>query len=587
MKRYLFSATAVLMAAMMFATPALADEAKSKYFIDMDSQSYGFWAIDEVDELYKKKVVSGIGNGLYAPEAATERGDFVLMLENYFHYPKILENKYNFYDVKQGDYYFTAVNNARGNGITEDTPLFNPQTPITRLDAFKMIYNTLVLYSSVGSNGSSDVSMYSDCSALNIKDKIAVATLTKMGIVNGFNGELRPNDKITRADMAVLVSKAIAVYEANGSNPANTGEVQTKKPVLTGVETDPDETRKSKNETITTPYEVSGGDTADIDNAKINVTDGDAVTAKDDGTSLTISDSQISASKAGSKLVAVLGGAEAEIEDSELNASAKENTGVYIDADSEAEINSTKIFARYENGRAVENYGQLTVTDSTLQSVKSEAVKVYSGSSTDISGSDIITEGNNSCIVVANSGSNYDTVTLNLSDVEFKGGKKGSAIMVNNAKVVINLKNVILNGIENLIDTRSDYSKGMKDTDIEINLDNQKFKGEISADDRTNLTLNLTNGSTFTGVINYSNAAKSVNVHMSKDSLLELEDNCYVDAFVVDDEDMRRDRNFAEIIDDNGATIYYNNDNHANDYLDDGTYSLQNGGQLKPMHDPS
>ena len=96
MKRYLFSATAVLMAAMMFATPALADEAKSKYFIDMDSQSYGFWAIDEVDELYKKKVVSGIGNGLYAPEAATREAILCLCLKTIFTIQRYLKTSITF-----------------------------------------------------------------------------------------------------------------------------------------------------------------------------------------------------------------------------------------------------------------------------------------------------------------------------------------------------------------------------------------------------------------------------------------------------------------------------------------------------------
>ncbi len=584
MKKYLISEAVIAMASVFALSAAVwADASQSRYFVDMNNQSYGFWAIDEVDELYQAGVVRGIGDNKFAPANLMERGDFVLMLENAFHYPAISANKYNFADVKQEDYYFTAINNARGNGIVEDTPVFNPQDPIKRVDAFKMLYNTMNIYGCVGSNGSTDVSMYTDSSLLlNTKDKIAVGTLTKLGIITGSNGELKPNDTVTRAEMAVMLSRAMEVYKVNGKE-ANTGTKQELKPILSGAEANPDPDRTTNTlEKITETFVVSDGASAEIDGNEIAVVTGDGVIAQGGGTSLTIDGSKASTAAKGSKVVSVLEGAEAELTDMDINASANASTGVYVDEDSEAIIESSKVFARYEDGRAVESGGKLTVTDSTLQSAKEEAVKLYGGADTNIENSVIIAEKENSGIVIANNNDSYDTATINLSDVEFKGSSKGSAIKVENAKAVINLKNVVLDGIETILETAYNYSRGIRNTDVTLNLDGQKLEGEIKGDDMAVINLNLTNGSTFKGKINYSNTIKSMNVEISSDSLIELTGDCYVDAFIVTDEDLRQSRNFMDIVDDNGSIIYYNADNHENDYLDDGTYALQNGGVITP-----
>lgn len=584
MKKYLFSAAAAALAAMTLSTAVWADASQSRYFVDMNGESYGFWAIDEVDQLYEAGVVRGIGDNKFAPANLMERGDFVLMLENAFNYPAISVNKYNFVDVKQEDYYFTAINNARGNGIVDDTPVFNPQDPIKRVDAFKMLYNTMNLYGCVGANGSTDVSMYSDSALLlNVKDQIAAGTLTKLGIITGSNGELKPNDTVTRAEMAIMLSKAVEVYENSGAKEANTGTKQELKPVLSGAEANPDADRVTSTlEKITETFVVSDGESAEIDGNEIAVATGDGVVAQGGGTSLTIDGSKASTAEKGSRVVAVLEGAEAELIDMDINASANASTGVYVDENSEVVIESSKVFARYEDGRAVESKGKLEVTDSTLQSAKEEAVKLYSGTDTDISNSTIISEGSSSGIVVTNTSNSYDTTTLNLTDVVFKGGSKGAAILVENAKTVINFKDVTLEGVKTILQTAYNYSRGMRETEVTLNLDAQKLEGEINADDMAIINLSLTNGSTFKGVLNYANTAKSMNVEISGDSLLELTDDCYVDAFIITDERMRQDRDFSQVVDDNGATIYYNSENHENDYLDEGTYSLQNGGVLTP-----
>lgn len=586
MKRYLISAAAAAMSAMMLSTAVWADASQSKYFVDMNDQSYGFWAIDAVDGLCESGIVKGVGDNKFAPENLMERGDFVLMLDNAFNYPAIESRIYKFFDVSSDAYYYTAIVNARGNGITEDEGTFRPESPITRAEAFKMLYNTMNLYGCVGSNGSTDLSMYSDASlVVNTKDKIAAATLTQLGIVSGSNGELKPNDTVTRAEMAVMLSKAIDVYKANGSKAANTGEQQSLKPVLSGAEANPDTDRTVNTaEKITETYVVENGAEETIDGNEVSVASGDGVIAQGKDTKLTVDGSKMTTASASSKVVSVLDGAEVELDGVDINASANASTGVYVDEDSEASIESSKVFARYKDGVAVESKGNVKITDSTVQSVKAEALRVYSGSATNVTDSDIVFEDTNSGIVVKNDNQNYDQTTINLTGVEFKGSSKGSAIVVENTNTVINFKDVTFSGVKTILDTKHKYIKGIRNTEVELNLDGQKLEGDINADDMAIVTLNLTNGSTFKGSLNYSNTAKEMNIKMSADSLLELTDDCYVSAFVVDDEKMRSDRNFDQIIDDNGATIYYDPSNHENDYLNEGTYALQNGGVLAPYY---
>lgn len=587
MKRRLISFAAMAMtASMALSTGVWADAAQSRYFVDMNDKSYGFWAIDEVDGLCEKGVVKGVGENKFAPANLMERGDFVLMLENAFHYPAVTLNKYNFVDVSQDDYYFTAVNNARGNGICEDTPIFRPEAPIKRIEAFKMLYNTMNVYGCVGSSGSTDVSMYSDNALLlNVSDKIAVGTITKLGIIQGSNGELKPNDTVTRAEMAVMISKAIEVYEANGSKPANTGTVQELKPILSGAQAHPNPDRVTDSEEkITETVLAEDGGEETVDGNEIAVATGNGAVADGSGSRVVIEGSKISTKSNESIGVSAINGGEAELDNVNINISSKGSTGVYVDRDSSAVIESSKVFVRGDDGSAIVNKGSLDITDSNVQAVKTDAIKTEGGTDLDITDSTITAEGKNSCILVKESDDNSDKVTINLSGVEFKAKKDAAAIMVDNAKVVINIKNVVLEGVEKLLATRYTYSQGIRDTEVTINLDGQKLDAVLEADDMAVVNLNLTNGSTYKGVINYSNTAKSMNVEMTGDSTLELDDDWYVDAFVVHEEMLNNGKYFSDIVKDKGHNIYYNADNDANYYLNDESYSLQNGGTLQPYN---
>ncbi len=581
MKRHLISLSALVLS-LMLSTPAYADAAQSKYFTDMNSQSYGFWAIDEVDALFEARVANGIGGNKFAPEMLMERGDFILLLDNAFNYPAINVNMYNFSDVSAEDYYFTAITNARGNGIIDNSPIVYPEQPIKRIDAFKMLYNTMNMYGCVGSNGTTDVSMYTDGNLLlNTTDRIVAGTLTKMGIVSGSNGQLKPNDTVTRAEMAVMLYKAVEIYQAAGSPSVNTGTTQQGGNQDTATESTTEDTQST--EKITEKVAAEAGETVEINGNEINVSGSDAASADGSDSVLKITGSKITAASAETNGVSATNGGKAELNNVNISAGEGNSKGIYVDGSSSATVTGSTVFARGTGSTAVESAGDLVVNDSTLQSVTADAVTIHGGSNAEITGSDIVFEGNSSGIKVTNKDKNYDQTVIDLTDVTFKGSDKGSAITVENSNVVINFKNVILDGLSDIINTVYNYSGGMREATIDLNLDGQTLEGNISGDEKAIINLNLENGSTFKGQLNYTNTIYSMNVELSGDSKLELTGDCYVDAFIVTDERIANDRNFGEIVTDKGKNIYYNADNNLNDYLNDGTYSLLNGGVLTPI----
>ena len=114
-------------------------------------------------------------------------------------------------------------------------------------------------------------------------------------------------------------------------------------------------------------------------------------------------------------------------------------------------------------------------------------------------------------------------------------------IVINNSKAEIDLENTALNFGSN---------KFLKATDSEItfNLKNQVIHGELELDN-SNLQMNLSAQSSYTGTINNNN----VSIYLSKDSELNLTGDLHLKALKNDDE---TNSNLSL----NGYHIYVNNE---------------------------
>ncbi|MCH4178413.1 MAG: hypothetical protein LKF47_00920 [Megasphaera sp.] len=129
-----------------------------------------------------------------------------------------------------------------------------------------------------------------------------------------------------------------------------------------------------------------------------------------------------------------------------------------------------------------------------------------------------------------------------------------------------------------LIQVTSDQwgNTGTNGGDFTFTADQQTLSGNVLANGISKVSLILQNGSTWTGAVNGDNAAEVAAVSLDASSVWTVNGTCYITAFT------DADTTLANITG-NGNTIYYNAANETNQWLAGKTYTLNGGGQLKPL----
>jgi uncharacterized lipoprotein YddW (UPF0748 family) len=184
---------------------------QSEYFPDV-GMKYS-WAVDAIDMLYDRGVIKGDQNGTYNPGVNTKRGDFTIMIVKALGFEAEFTD--NFSDVKPGSYYYDAIGIARELGIVKgDGDKFSPDANITREDMMVIVMNALDKAGAMIEKADEKyLDNYSDTWKISSYAKIAVATLTKEGIVNGFDGKIKPKSMATRAEIAVVFANVLNKIE--------------------------------------------------------------------------------------------------------------------------------------------------------------------------------------------------------------------------------------------------------------------------------------------------------------------------------------------------------------------------------------
>lgn len=165
------------------------------------------WASEAINALYKAGIVSGTGNNQYSPAATIKRGDFVIMVIKLLGLTSESTTANSFTDVAKGSYYESAITTAKNLGIITETGTFRPNEAITREEAIDILYRALKLKGLITSD-LTDVSSFTDCSNLNDDSKKAIATLSSMKIISGYNGKFNPTSTLTRAEVAVVLNNS-------------------------------------------------------------------------------------------------------------------------------------------------------------------------------------------------------------------------------------------------------------------------------------------------------------------------------------------------------------------------------------------
>lgn len=162
------------------------------------------WFYPAVSTLAGSGIVSGDINGNFRPQDNITRAEFAKLIVSAFSVP---EGKAEFADVPETSWYAPYVSNAAACGIVGGYEgKFNPDSYITRQDAAVIIYRVSKLFN-IEYTGFEEAD---DMENVSLYAWTAVGTLMKNGIVNGVgDGSFMPLSNITRAEAVQLLYNSI------------------------------------------------------------------------------------------------------------------------------------------------------------------------------------------------------------------------------------------------------------------------------------------------------------------------------------------------------------------------------------------
>ncbi|THF77599.1 glycoside hydrolase family 97 catalytic domain-containing protein [Cohnella fermenti] len=179
------------------------------------SDMTGHWAADAVNDMGSRLVVSGVGDGSYAPGRSITRAEFAaIMVRAMGLAPSTAES--GFHDVSLGDWFNGYVDTASSYKLISgyDTLSYAPNDTITREQAMTIMARAIAFTGLDASLGDSEIDErlagYSDAADVSDYARASVALCLKTGLVTGKSAAtIAPKDAVTRAEVAVMVQRLL------------------------------------------------------------------------------------------------------------------------------------------------------------------------------------------------------------------------------------------------------------------------------------------------------------------------------------------------------------------------------------------
>ena len=166
------------------------------------------WYYDAMRYAVSNKLMNGVGNNNFAPDAPMTRAMLVTVLWRYEGSPK--EGTNGFRDVPAGDWYTDAVAWAAANGIVGGVGngRFDPNGNITREQMAAILYR-YAQRKDLDTSKRGSLSAFPDESKVSSYATDAIAWTVAEGIINGSGGKLLPQGNATRAQVSAILMRFI------------------------------------------------------------------------------------------------------------------------------------------------------------------------------------------------------------------------------------------------------------------------------------------------------------------------------------------------------------------------------------------
>jgi uncharacterized protein YjdB len=168
----------------------------------------GEWYTNYVEQAASKRLVQGVGGGLYDPDRNVTRAEFVQMMANALQLPAYSGNTRTYRDVQSGTWFYNAVMRARSAGLLDrfSGENFSPNQAITR-EEMAVILAAVARRERITSNTSSiNLSQtFNDFNQMNSGYTSDIELVVRLGIMQGIGGGMfNPRGNTTRAQAATV-----------------------------------------------------------------------------------------------------------------------------------------------------------------------------------------------------------------------------------------------------------------------------------------------------------------------------------------------------------------------------------------------
>jgi hypothetical protein len=168
-----------------------------------------YWAYPFIDELSKRGMIAGVGDGNFRPDQPVNRAQYAALLSEVLSGAK--QGGIPFSDVQPGFWANQPIDAAVRAGFLKGYPdqTFQPADPITKMQVLLSLANGFQLPKPADPNAA--LQPLADRDQIPDWAKPAVGAATQSGVVVNYPdvGQFRPNDPATRAEVAAMLYQAL------------------------------------------------------------------------------------------------------------------------------------------------------------------------------------------------------------------------------------------------------------------------------------------------------------------------------------------------------------------------------------------
>lgn len=171
--------------------------------------------------------ISGIGNGMFAPDRSMTRAEAVVMLSRLYYGDAALAGfTPTFRDTVKDSWYSPYVGWAQKQGLLDNTlEIFRPDVPITRAEFLDLLFR----FQKVDPTGyTGSTSTFSDMYGASARTAAEVAYATNQGWIYGYtDGTFRPGNTIARSEIVAMTNRVVNRVPDKNKITANISVLKT------------------------------------------------------------------------------------------------------------------------------------------------------------------------------------------------------------------------------------------------------------------------------------------------------------------------------------------------------------------------